>query len=145
LTGFNRFRYTRPYWFNLPYSIGDKRTHGQTASGDLVAVQWFVNTSTLEYVSVYATSAYLNGTTTVSVPNLSPLTGFFPAAASGSTVDWAACVWWHLPLVRAADIEQRHRGGGDQRTVHFALRQAELLEPQQDPAILPADFGRSSV
>jgi len=83
--------YDAPAPAALPtFTVNYSGFSGATASGDLVTIQWFINTSTLEYLSVYATSSSLNGVTTLTVPDLTALSGFFKSATSGATVDWAA-------------------------------------------------------
>jgi hypothetical protein len=51
---------------------------------------WSENATTEAGIYVYATPAYLAGATTVSVPNLSSLTGFLASPASGTAVSATA-------------------------------------------------------
>ncbi len=59
---------------------------GTNAVTDHGAVFWQENPTTEAGIVVYATPAYLGSSTTVSVPNLTALTGFLASAASGTTV-----------------------------------------------------------
>lgn len=98
--------------FTLNYS-GFSST---AASGDAVSLQWFVNSSTLDEITVYATAAALNGTTTVSVPDLTSLSGFFQTPASGTTVYWLAYAYggtypWFSPTPSSGTIAYGETNG----------------------------------
>ena len=75
--------------FNLSYS----GFSGDAAIAYSANIQWFVNTSTLELITVTATSAYQNGATTLAIPNLTGISGFLQTAASGTTVYWRASAY----------------------------------------------------
>ena len=59
-----------------------------------VGMSWTPNPANAGYeVNVTATANYLNGSTTLAIPNLSGLTGFLPPPASKSPVDWSAGIY----------------------------------------------------
>lgn len=55
-------------------------------------IQWSAGTS-YESVTVLATAAYQNGATTLSIPDLSSVSGFMPALTSGMHVAWYALAY----------------------------------------------------
>jgi len=59
---------------------------------DEVSMDWSTSSSAQNIVSVLATENYLNGSTTVSIPDLSGLAGFAAAPPSGTAVVWGATV-----------------------------------------------------
>lgn len=63
---------------------------GKTGNCDEVIMGWSTSSDAEYYVQATVTGNYLNGATTVAVPNLSGLTGFLAAPASGTDVVWAA-------------------------------------------------------
>lgn len=94
--------YSAPTPAALPsFTLNYSGFSGASAVSDSVSVQWFVN-SVLYETTVTATAAFLNGATTLSVPDLTSLTGFFPSAASGTNIYWLAYVYggtyqWYEP------------------------------------------------
>ena len=64
---------------------------GFTAGSNLAFqgdIAWATSNTTFNHVLVTATSSFQNGSTTLSVPNLASLPGFFTPAASGTTIGW---------------------------------------------------------
>jgi len=74
--------------FNVAYS----GFSGSASVADSAEIEWFNPSNTLNTLTVFATSAFQNGATTISIPDLTSVTGFLPTAASGSTVYWRASV-----------------------------------------------------
>jgi hypothetical protein len=64
---------------------------GSSGIKDSAQIFWSAN-STFYRIFVSATAAYLNGATTLAVPNLTSLAGFPSPASSGVQVDWLASV-----------------------------------------------------
>ena len=67
---------------NVSQQAGLSWSLGQVALGNL----------DLDFINVTATSNYQNGSTSISIPDLSSLTGFLAPASSGTTVSWNAAV-----------------------------------------------------
>jgi hypothetical protein len=63
---------------------------GQTGVYDGVSMNWSSSSTAENYILVTATGNYLDGSTTVAVPDLSGGTGFLSAPASGTDVIWEA-------------------------------------------------------
>jgi hypothetical protein len=63
---------------------------GKTGVCDAVAMVWLPSVTAENTIEVTATGNYLNGSTTVAIPDLSGLTGFFAPPASGMVVFWSA-------------------------------------------------------
>jgi hypothetical protein len=66
-------------------------------------IQWTTNSTTDTGITVTATAAYQNGATTLTIPDLTSLAGFFPAPASGANVSWFVYVYggtyqWFAPI-----------------------------------------------
>ena len=61
---------------------------GLAAINYLGQISWPTNPTTQDELSVYATPAFLGSTTTVVMPDLSSLVGFFNHPASGTTITW---------------------------------------------------------
>lgn len=51
-------------------------------------IAWNTSTTSADFITVDATSAFQNGSTSLTIPNLSSLPGFLPVAPSGATIDW---------------------------------------------------------
>jgi hypothetical protein len=108
--------YAAPTPAALPtFTLNYNGFSSSTAVSDSVSIQWFVN-STLYETTVTATSAYLNGATTLSVPDLTSLTGFFPSAASGTNVYWLAYVYggtyqWYEPTPTSGTLAAAQNNG----------------------------------
>lgn len=88
---------------------------GASAVSDSITIEWSVN-STLYETTVTATSAFLNGATALSVPDLTSLTGFFPSAASGTNIYWLADVYggtyqWFEPTPTGATLALAQNSG----------------------------------
>jgi hypothetical protein len=67
---------------------------GSTGVYDEVNVIWPANSSTAEnIIAITATGSYLNGSTTMVVPDLSGLTGFLAPASSGTHIAWTAAIY----------------------------------------------------
>lgn len=87
--------YTAPTAAAFPtMTIDDSQFSASPYVTAFAQIQWAVSGSPVEQysVSVTATSAYLNGATTLTIPNLTSLAGFFPTAASNSSIVWTAQV-----------------------------------------------------
>jgi len=80
--------------FNLAYA----GFQGKTGVVDEVEMEWSPSSTAGNIVMVTATANYLNGSMTVSVPNLSVLTGFIAPAASGTTIIWSAHINQEISL-----------------------------------------------
>ena len=67
-------------------------------------MQWAVtNTGPVDGITVTATPNYQNGSATLAIPDLTALSGFLPAPASGTSISWFAYVYggnspWFTPL-----------------------------------------------
>jgi hypothetical protein len=53
-------------------------------------IEWEPTATTLDTITVIATSNYQGSATSVTIPNLSALTGFLGSATAGATVYWNA-------------------------------------------------------
>jgi hypothetical protein len=89
------FKLPPPLTYNAPaaaawpsFTVSYSGFSGVTASDTNVYIQWSPTEGTYDYVSVTATSAFLNGATTLAIPDLSSLTGFLQAP-SGKEVEWS--------------------------------------------------------
>lgn len=65
---------------------------GTTGVCDDVSMNWMTSSTAYNVVSLTATGNYLNGSTTVAIPDLSGLPGFVAAPASGITASWGASI-----------------------------------------------------
>jgi len=65
---------------------------GTTGVCDGLNVNWYASSTVWDVVTLTATGNYLNGSTTVAIPDLSGLPGFVAAPASGTGVGWGASV-----------------------------------------------------
>jgi hypothetical protein len=74
--------------FNFVYS----GFSGLSNVSQQVTLQWFPEITTNNLVLMNATANYQNGSTSMTIPDLSSLTGFLVPAASGTTVYWTARV-----------------------------------------------------
>jgi hypothetical protein len=72
--------------FNLSYAGFSGKTDVHS-DGSMV---WFTPSTTETLIAVTATGNYLNGSTTLAIPDLSGLTGFIAPPASGTVVSWLA-------------------------------------------------------
>jgi hypothetical protein len=64
----------------------------QAAVADNAAISWTQGT-TLFGINLVATANHQNGVTTVAIPDLTSLPGFFSMAPAGTTIDWGATTW----------------------------------------------------
>ncbi len=63
---------------------------GTTGVTDEAQVSWPSSCSTFSKIQVVATANFLDGTTSITVPDLSPIAGFLNPPASSASVDWSA-------------------------------------------------------
>lgn len=64
---------------------------GQAFVADSAALRWSTG-STSASIDVTATARFLNGSNTITFPDLSALPGFFGPAPSGTTISWSAII-----------------------------------------------------
>jgi hypothetical protein len=72
--------------FNFSYS----GFSGMAATAQEGEIEWEPTATTLDTITVIATSNYQGSATSVTIPNLSALTGFLGSATAGATVYWNA-------------------------------------------------------
>ncbi len=65
---------------------------GATTTAYEASIYWQPTPTTLTGISVTSTANFLNGSTTVTIPDLTSVAGFSPAAASGTTVSWQGVI-----------------------------------------------------
>ncbi len=63
---------------------------GASAVSYYAGLGWQTGATTIDQYIVYASAAYLGTNTTIAMPNLSGVSGFFGAPPSGTTVYWTA-------------------------------------------------------
>jgi hypothetical protein len=73
--------------FTLNYT-GFSGSAGPIDNAELV----WVGPSASYFVTLAATASYLNGATTITLPDLTSLSGFAPTPASGASVNWTAYI-----------------------------------------------------
>ena len=56
-------------------------------------IEWAPTATTLNTITVTATSSFQSGATTITIPNLTSLSGFIAPAPSGTTIHWVADVF----------------------------------------------------
>lgn len=84
--------YTGPAAAPLPtFDLSYSGFSGSAAGYGLTELVW-LGASTEYYLQVQATRSYLNGSTSVAVPDLTGLAGFFAAPVSRTTVIWSAAL-----------------------------------------------------
>lgn len=66
---------------------------GVAATAQQAQIEWEPTTTTADTISVTATGNYQGSATSVTIPNLSALSGFLGSAPSGATVYWDADIW----------------------------------------------------
>jgi hypothetical protein len=87
--------------FNFAYS----GFSGMSNISQQAAIYWDLSTwafgipADFDDISMNATANYQNGSTAMSVPDLSSLTGFLATPPSGTTVSWSASVYQGDPLL----------------------------------------------
>jgi hypothetical protein len=65
---------------------------GQAATADNPTIGW--SQGSISYgIDVIATGNFQNGSTTVTIPDLTSLPGFFSMAPAGSSITWSATTW----------------------------------------------------
>lgn len=55
-------------------------------------IGWFTSATTTNFVLVTATSSFQNGSTALSIPNLTSIPGFLAPAPSGTTIGWGVTI-----------------------------------------------------
>lgn len=65
---------------------------GAATTAFTASIGWQPTATTLDGISVSATAAFQNGSTTVAIPDLTSISGFVPAPASGTTVGWSSYI-----------------------------------------------------
>jgi hypothetical protein len=70
----------------LPLTIRDSQVSLPSPSGALLI--WPTGTTSRNIISVIATANFQNGATTLTIPDLTALSGFFAPATSGTQVSW---------------------------------------------------------
>ena len=84
-----------------------------TSTGAFGSMQWPPYSQTnppqsIYYLDIDATSTYLNGAATLTVPDLSTVPGFAPAPSSGTSVSWFSGVYGqNYPVVSPAPISSK--------------------------------------
>lgn len=66
---------------------------GQAAVADQAQIQWQTSATSSNVIAVTATANFQSGSTTITIPDFSAVSGFFGAAASGTTIFWAADIF----------------------------------------------------
>ncbi|HLW52990.1 MAG TPA: hypothetical protein VKW06_09105 [Candidatus Angelobacter sp.] len=67
--------------------------NGLAAISQEAELQWAPTGTTVNTITVTATSSFQNGATTITIPNLTALAGFLASATSGTTVTWVADIF----------------------------------------------------
>jgi len=76
----------------LSFDITYTGFSGTTGVCDDVGMNWMTSSTAYNLVSLTATENYLNGSTTVAIPDLSGLPGFVAAPTSGTEVGWGTSI-----------------------------------------------------
>lgn len=63
---------------------------GLSDVSDYISIDWAQSATSTYFIQMTATANYLNGSTSVTIPDLSSLTGFLAPAASGTAINWSA-------------------------------------------------------
>lgn len=66
---------------------------GVAATAQQAQIAWDPTATTQDTISVTATGNYQGSSTSVTIPNMSALSGFLGSAPSGTTVYWGADIW----------------------------------------------------
>jgi hypothetical protein len=66
---------------------------GLAAVADQAAIGWATGATTNNQITVLATANFQNGATTITIPDLTSLSGFFTPAATGTTINWVADIF----------------------------------------------------
>jgi hypothetical protein len=72
------------------FDLSDPGFSGVTGVFDAVEMNWSPTSNTQDVVLLTASGNYLNGSTTVEIPDLSGLPGFLPSPVTGTEVGWSA-------------------------------------------------------
>jgi hypothetical protein len=84
--------YSGPTAASLPtFSLNYTGFSGMSSVSQFALIQWHVGSNSTG-ITVFATENYQNGATSITIPNLSGLSGFSGAAPSGTNIYWAAGV-----------------------------------------------------
>jgi len=63
------------------------------AVADQAEIGWATGATSFNSITVTATGSFQNGLTTITIPNLSSLSGFFAPAPSGTTINWVGDIF----------------------------------------------------
>ncbi len=66
---------------------------GLAATADQAGIGWATGATSFNSITVTATASFQNGAATVTIPNLSSLSGFFATAPSGTTINWVGDIF----------------------------------------------------
>jgi len=66
---------------------------GQPAVADQASISWTPTATTTNEITVLATANFLGSATTITVPDLTSLSGFLTPAATGTTINWVADIF----------------------------------------------------
>lgn len=66
---------------------------GMGAVAQQAEIEWNPSTKSLYSLTVIATGNYQAGSSSITIPDLTSVSGFLPSASSGSDVYWVASVW----------------------------------------------------
>ncbi|MGA3372584.1 MAG: hypothetical protein ABSC48_12565 [Terracidiphilus sp.] len=81
--------------FNFSYTGFSGMANVEQGAG----VQWDQGTTSTQSIQMSATASYQNGATSMTIPDLSGLTGFLAPAPSGTPISWSASVYQGWPLL----------------------------------------------
>lgn len=65
---------------------------GLSTVAQQASIHWSATSSTRNSISLLATANFQNGTTILTIPNLTSISGFLSPPASGTTVNWSAFI-----------------------------------------------------
>jgi hypothetical protein len=71
---------------------------GLAQVSDFASLNWGQSTATTNQIAIFATANYQSGSTSLTFPDLSGLTGFLPLASSGQSIYWSAQVQQGVPV-----------------------------------------------
>ncbi len=66
---------------------------GLAATADQAGIGWATGATSFNSITVTATGSFQNGLTTITIPNLSSLSGFFAPAPTGTTINWVGDIF----------------------------------------------------
>jgi hypothetical protein len=67
--------------------------NGLAAVAQQAEIEWAPTATTLTTITVTATANFQNGTNTITIPDLTALSGFFAPAATGTSITWVADIF----------------------------------------------------